>query len=294
MLHPYWPYYWLDLPWQALTGRERLHDAKLRETFVACQTGAAYLRQRLAADFCTMSDGVIAQYAQRARRWRELAPFLAAVGRLPRYRLQAPADLWAPGQRLLLTAHFGSFYAACLAFEQAQLPIAWLARPPDTSHATPVPERLYLQFNYWAVSRHLHHGRFIYTEPHHPLPKNVLRVLDNPWHILGALIDLPPHLLPTRRLTVRFLGGQAPLPCALIDKAISRRARIYTAIYRHLEDDRRPWYALNLAVEAVAAQCVTDVLQTYADRLTKAIAQEPWLWMGLPIVQSFHHPPDPP
>lgn len=271
-----------------MTGRDRPTDAKTRETLAACEAGAAYLRQRLPAQFSALADGVIAQHAQRSRRWRELAPFLAAVGLLPRYRLQAPADFYAPGPRLLLTAHYGSFYAACLAFEEARLAIDWLARAADTSSATPMPERLYLQFNYWAVSRHLHLGRFLYTEPHHPLPKAVLRTLGNPQRILGALFDLPPHLLTARRLPVRFLGGPATLPSALVEKALARQARIYTVFYRHLEGDPRPWYALDLTVEVVAADTAHEVLQIYADRLTASIAEAPWLWMGLPIAQRFH------
>ncbi|MCX7897485.1 MAG: hypothetical protein N2441_06390 [Rhodocyclaceae bacterium] len=286
--HPYWRYYWIDLPLFAYSGKPRLPDAKSRESLGDCIAGAAYLRSCLAPSFCAASDEEIAARAQLCRLWREAMPFRLALGQRPAHRLQAPADFFLPGPRLLLTAHFGSFFAACVAFAQRGLNIDWLARSPDHSALTPRAERAYLRFNYWATARAMEKGKFLFTDFQTSPARSLIETLRSQERILGALLDLPPHLYSTRRLRVEFLGRASWLPSALISHACAKGVRIYTAFYRFIETSEDTLPAIEITVESLPEKAPGAVLQSYAHRLTTAIAHEPWLWMGLPIAASFH------
>lgn len=291
----YWRYYFWDLPRYAWTQRYRMPDSGALENEPACAAGAAYLRECLGGSLSAVPDAEIARRFSWVRLWREHGAY-AALGfgtREPALlegieHLVAAASLGRP--LVLLTAHVGNPYLACVAIAANGYPVFPVARSVDHSSATPLPVQGFLHLNYRATERKLNHGHYLYTDYSGALDKRIIAVLRQRGALCVNLIDMPVTLYGGKRHTVTFLGRPAALPLNFIRWARKKQA-LFLTCWNGFESaftssaKPRHWVRVEPPIEADDAE---SVLQVYADRLSDLVAREPWQWMGLPIAAQYH------
>lgn len=187
---------------------------------------------------------------------------------------------------VLLTGHYGSFFIPAIAFSHMGFDVYPIARTVDNSPATPLATRIYLTLNYRFSERRFPAG-YIYTDFAGWIDRKVVSVL-NTGGILWTAIDFPERLYPHKRLPVRLLGLSSSLPSGIVRSALKRGAVFLTAWNSVESMDGRNWYrSLTIDEPIVGKPTVEHILQTYADRLTERISNQPWQWMGLPIVSQY-------
>ncbi len=185
---------------------------------------------------------------------------------------------------IILTGHYGSFFIPPIFFWYLGYPVYPVARSVDRSPATPLSTRIYLTLNYKFAERRFP-ARYIYTNFSGFIDRTVIEVMRNK-KILWTAIDIPERLYPYKRIPVKLFGRPSSLPAGIVQWGIKKRALFTTA-----------WCRINISGGSTVRVITIDkeidndhpeeVLQIYADRLTDRVFNEPWQWMGLPIVSQY-------
>jgi lauroyl/myristoyl acyltransferase len=291
----YWRYYFWDLPIYSWMRRYHMPDRLALENEPACTAGAAYLRQCFGDSFTTVSDVEIARRFSWIRLWRESGAYEAlGLGAAESVLLEGDTHLAAAAAQdrplVLLTAHVGNPYLACVALATMGYSVFPVARSVDRSTATPLAVQKFLHLNYRATEPKLNNGHYLYTDYSGVLDKRIIQVLGQSGALCVNLIDMPATLYPGKRHTVSFLGRPTALPFNFIRWARKKRAMFLT-FWNGFEftltqsEKPRQWVRIDPTIEAEDAE---TILQIYAERLDNLVSQEPWQWMGLPIAYQFH------
>lgn len=185
---------------------------------------------------------------------------------------------------VILTGHFGSFYSAEVAFSLLGLTVYPIVRAVDYSAVTPLSRSLYEEVNY-RFTEWKSPCKFIYTDFSGKIDRAVFNVM-NSGGIILACIDIPHRLYPHKHLPVKLFGQPATLPAGLLQWAVKKDALFFTFWNSVVVDSTNSYR--HLSVEPIPESSnAGDVLQIYADRLSKRVSEEPWQWLALPVIKQY-------
>jgi lauroyl/myristoyl acyltransferase len=187
---------------------------------------------------------------------------------------------------ILLTGHIGSFFIPAIAFAATGFTVYPVARSVDRSGETPYPTRLYLELNYKLSSRRFP-GKYLYSDFSGKIDRSIATVARKNG-ILWTAIDMPRRLYPYKRCPVTLFGRMSSLPSGMIQWGIKKNAIFLTAWSTVDFSEEGGFYRLLTVDSSIPQETgVESVLREYANRLTQCIAEKPWQWMGLPIIEQY-------
>jgi len=188
---------------------------------------------------------------------------------------------------VLLSSHFGSFYTLAIGATVSGIPIYPIARTVDDSPASPLVWRLYAKANYALTEKRLT-ARYIYTNFSGKVDRSIVSLF-KAGGVFLAMIDLPRTLFPHKRISVELFGFPSSLPSGLVQSGLRYNA-IFLNAWNMVERDTNGNFYRFLKIEGPMPDGLNaqEVLQRYADRLTKQIVEKPWQWMGLQIVSQYN------
>lgn len=189
---------------------------------------------------------------------------------------------------LILSGHYGSVYTAKIALSHLGLAVSPIARVVDYSPLTPLPSSIHQDLNY-RFTQLRYAGSYIFTDFAGHISRRVFDLVrDN--GILWAAIDMPRRLYPHKHLPVRMFGQQATLPAGLINWAVRKGVTFITAWNNVIEDGPRIIRHLIIDPPLPSGSDTREVMNIYAERLSQAVAAQPWQWLPLSVIRQFMEP----
>lgn len=187
---------------------------------------------------------------------------------------------------IILTGHIGSFFIPAIAFSHLGFNVYPIARTVDTSPATPRSAQYYQKLNY-KLSEMRFSSKYIYTNFSGKINREIVS-LSRKGGIFWAAIDFPRRLYSYKRYPVRFFGKPSSLPSGIIPWGIRKNAIFLTAWNTIENIDNRIFYRhLTIDKPILGTLDTASILQTYADRLSDRITEQPWQWLALQIIQQY-------
>ncbi len=292
---PFWRYFFWDSPCWALGWRSQRRWLRIQS---ALQQDAAMLRNSLKIFYSGHEDTIdiehVIKQALLIRTIRNSDAY-ACLGMLKtnfhkNFAISGLEHLQkALGQNrpvFLLTAHMGSFYTISIALAQLGICINPVARTVDDSQYNPLPQQFFERSNYRLTQIKMP-GHYIYTNNANRMDRQIVSACKEN-EILLVLLDLPRKFAPTNRHSVQFLGKKSSLPTRIIDLGVKYNA-VFLTLWSTIETEPDFSFKRHLTIDpAISATDKKNIIQSYADRLSGIVYQEPWQWLGSMIINHYN------
>lgn len=194
---------------------------------------------------------------------------------------------------IFIGSHMGSNYTLWIALGYLGYRIYPFARKTDRSASTPFARQIYMDTTY-CLTRLKWPGNYIFTDTKGHLPRGQFdKKLDEIFLNNGigyVAIDIPPSLYSGVQQQVNFLGKTSFLPSGVVRKALQRDA-ILLPVWDTIENEGKTIMRKIVIGPRFKNTTEEDIMQKYADQLTSLICDNPWQWMGLPIISQYHELP---